>query len=301
MFRRDAPLRCAPHKQALCSFHTFMNSKIKIATAQTQVKFDPKENGRQIRELMLKASESGADLIHFPEGAVSGYGKSQIKSWGDVDWVMLREELSEIAAVARNLGLWVILGSNHPLTAPNRPHNSMYVISNEGNLHTRYDKQRCSHSEVTDWYTPGQGSVTFEVKGWRFGCALCIEIQFPELFMQYEERDVDCILFSSFSDSQMYRVQAQAHAASNNYWFSFSVPTQCSKHVASSMIGPDGRIIGSCEPLISGITISTLDRDASDWEVPIKRARPWRRLARLGDIYKTIQADDSRSITRNVL
>jgi hypothetical protein len=30
-------------------------------------------------------ANSGADIIHCPEGALSGYTKSQIKSWNDVD------------------------------------------------------------------------------------------------------------------------------------------------------------------------------------------------------------------------
>ena len=273
---------------------------MRIATAQNRILGDPKANGREIRELMCMARDAGAELIHFPEGAISGYVKSQIRSWEEVNWELLRKEIEKTAALAGNLGLWVVLGSNHRLSQPNRPHNSLYIFSPDGELHTRYDKQLCSNSEINDWYTPGRENVVFDVSGWRFGCSLCIEIQFPELFLEYERQAIDCMLFSSFSESEMFRIQAQAYAAINNYWFSFSVPTQCSANAPSSMIGPSGEIVSSCHPVESGFTISTLDRDAPEWEVAIKRARPWRRLARTGDIYETKHVNDSRSRARHV-
>ncbi len=274
---------------------------MKIATAQNNIQTDPVENGQEIRQLMTQARDAGADLIHFPEGAISGYVKSQIKSWGNVDWEILRIELQRTAELAGRLGLWTVLGSNHQLTEPNRPHNSMYIFSADGKLHTRYDKQFCSNSEITDWYTPGINCVTFEVDGWRFGCALCIEIQFPELFMEYERQNIDCMLFSAYSESKMFSIQAQAHAACNNYWLSFSVPTQCSKNTPSQMIGPDGRVINSCEPLKSGFVITSLNRDSEEWEIPIKHARPWRKKARNGDIYKSKLVDDPRSRNKGIL
>jgi predicted amidohydrolase len=268
---------------------------IRIATAQNFVTGDPIQNGEEIRFLMGEAALAGADLIHFPEGAISGYAKSPIKSWSDVDWEILESELNLIADYAKEKKIWVIAGANHRLTIPNRPHNSLYIISNEGQLHSRYDKQWCSHSEINDWYTPGRSNVVFEINGWRFGCSLCIEIQFPELFMSYEKQGIDCMLFSSFSDSEMFRVQAQGHAASNNYWFSFAVPTQCSKLAPASLIGPDGNIVNSCSSNKSGITISNLDRNDPKWEVPIKYARPWRAIARKREIYDSSIVDDERS------
>ncbi len=270
-----------------------------IATAQNHISGNAEENGREIRDLMSSARESGATLIHFPEGAISGYTKSQIKSWDEVDWDLLGEQLELTAAHAANLDMWVVLGSNHPLTSPNRPHNSLYVISHEGRIHTRYDKQLCSHTEISDWYTPGRSNVVFEIDGWRFGCSLCIEIQFPELYLKYEEQAIDCMLFSAYSDSPMFQIQAQAYAATNNYWFSFSVPTQCSEKAPSTMIGPNGDIIDACKPLESGFVISALDRDAPEWEIAIKRARPWRKTAREGNIYRTKYVDDPRSIDKH--
>jgi predicted amidohydrolase len=257
---------------------------IVVATAQSLISTDIRENGFEIRRLMTLAARAGADLIHFPEAAISGYVKSQISEWKMVDWQVLRDELEATARLAGGLGLWVVLGCNHSLTEPNCPHNSLYIISNEGKLHTRYDKRYCSHTELNGWYTPGTLPCVFEIKGIRFGCAICIEVQFPEVFMEYLALDVYCVLLSAYSDDAMFAVQARGHAACTNTWISFSVPAQMSYETPSQMIAPNGSVLAVCETGTSTLLTTILDADAPEWEIPLKRARPWRALARQGDI-----------------
>lgn len=48
---------------------------IKVATAQSHIDKDVKKNGAEICTLMNQAAQEGADLIHFPEGVLSGYSK----------------------------------------------------------------------------------------------------------------------------------------------------------------------------------------------------------------------------------
>ena len=142
------------------------------------------------------------------------------------------------ADLARELGLWVVVGSSHRLTPPHRPHNSLYVISDRGEVATRYDKRFLSHTEITGWHTPGREPCVFEVDGWRFGCALCIEVHFPEVFREYAELGVDCVLFSAYADDPMFGIQAQGYAASHSYWVSVSIPTQMSRGLTSRLIAP---------------------------------------------------------------
>jgi predicted amidohydrolase len=237
---------------------------ITIATAQGYISADVRENGEEIRRLMRQARQEGASIIHFPEGALSGYTKSQIKDWDQVDWDALLSEKRRVAECARELGLWVVVGCNHRLTPPHRPHNSLYVISAQGEVVTRYDKQFCSHTEITRFYSPGRGCCVFEVEGWRFGCALCIEIQFAELFLQYAEIGVDVMLFSSYSEDAMFGIQAQGYAASHNYWFSVSVPAQVSHALSSRLIGPNGEVQRAVAPAVSGLVLNELDAGGAE-------------------------------------
>lgn len=74
----------------------------------------------------------------------------------------MREEAEAVADLAGELGLWTVFGSIHRLSGANRPHNSRYVVSDQGELVGRYDL-----------YTPGVAPLVFEVDGFRFGCVLC--------------------------------------------------------------------------------------------------------------------------------
>jgi predicted amidohydrolase len=271
-------------------------SPLKIATVQSHVSTDVRANGRDIRSLMRQARSEGASLAHFPEGAMSGYTKAQIKDWDHVDWDALGDELRMTAALAGELSLWVVFGCAHRLTPPHRPHNSLYVVSDRGALVTRYDKRFLSHTEVTRFYTPGKDAGVFEVGGWLFGCALCIEIQFDEVFRDYADRGVDCVLFSSYSEDPMFGVQAQGYASSHGLWVSVSVPAQCSHALGSRLIAPTGEV----QEIVpsSGVLIETLDAGDPRWDVALHRAKPWRRTAREGRIYRERYADDRRSTDR---
>lgn len=277
---------------------------MRIAVAQTRASFEPRRNGPAIRAQMRAAAEAGARLIHFTEGAMSGYvsgrGKQVFAGW-NVDWAVLREELEETARLAAELRLWTVVGSNHPLTPPHRPHNSLYVISDTGKLHDRYDKRLLSFSEVSDWYTPGDEPLTFEVDGFRFGCALCIEIQFPELFVDYAARDVDVVLLSTFSRDPMFEVLAQSHAAWGAFWLSFSVPAQCSEAAAAGLVGPDGRWLARAPGDRSeAVVLGELDRSAEHLRIALNHARPWRARARSGELHDAARVVDARSSSRQV-
>lgn len=279
-----------------------MPDRVRIATAQCQVTTDARANGVAIRDLMRQAATAGARLVHFPEGAASGYPSDRLRpamiGWA-VDWTALREELEATAALAWQLGLWVVLGANHPLTPPHRPHNSLYVIADTGEVVGRYDKRWLSFTEISDWYAPGFEPLVFVVDGFRFGCALCIEIQFPEVFLEYGALGIDGLLFSSFSREPMFAIQAQGHAACNNFWISFSVPAQYSEAAPSGVIGPHGRWISRCPADgAQALVVVDLDRTAADMDVPLHRARGWRAKARAGDLYAAARVSDPRSADR---
>jgi predicted amidohydrolase len=274
---------------------------ITIASAQAHVYPTPWDNAEAACHLITSAKQAGADLIHFPEAAFSGYVKHQVHHWEDVDWDALEQALLHICTCAKDTGMWVVGGSNHRLTSPHRPHNSLLVIDSNGNLHTRYDKRFLSHTEVTDWYTPGSVPITFEVKGYRFGCAVCIEVQFPDVFGEYRELGVDCVLLSAYSDSTMFGIQAQGHAACNNVWLSLSVPAQMSAACPSCIIGPSGEVVAQCKPNQADVTLHMLNRDEPRWDIPLNKARPWRKKARAGNIYHAKHITDPRSRTRDKL
>jgi predicted amidohydrolase len=255
-----------------------MNDRIRIAAAQSRVTHDPAANGEAVRDLMAAARADGARLIQFPEGAICGYAAEPMTA----DPEAVRHELRLTAGLAGELGMWVIVGAVHYLTPPRWPHNSLYVIDDRGQLAGRYDKRMCSHTELTQRYSPGSEPLVFDLDGFRFGCALCIEINFPEIFLDYREREVDCLLFSSFSEDPIFEILARGHAAAHNYWFSISVPAQCSTATPATVIGPHGYPLARCPADgTPSVIVTDLDRHDPALDTALNKARPWRTLARI--------------------
>ena len=65
------------------------------------------------------------------------------------------------------------------------------------------------------------------------------------------------------ADTKPVRAVAQAYAAATNCWFGVSVPAQCSRAMASGVIGPHGRWLARCpDDGTSDVVVAELDRAA---------------------------------------
>jgi predicted amidohydrolase len=142
---------------------------LRIAVAQSTVRHDPTnasllhESGAEVRRLMKQAADAGARLVHFPEGAIcsadkrimSSLGTGEIgpSDWAKAQWSVLDEELDRIAAFSGELGIWTVIPSVHRLAAPSRPHNSIYIVSDQGKIVVRYDERMLSTTKITWMYT----------------------------------------------------------------------------------------------------------------------------------------------------
>jgi predicted amidohydrolase len=270
-------------------------ARIRIAAVQTEVTTDPATNGRAVRRALRQAADGGARLAHLCEGSLSGYAgqaKAHFDGW-QIDWAPVRDELRAAAQLAGELGMWVVIGGNHRLTGGRWPHNSLWIINDRGELVDRYDKRLCSNSEITRFYTPGSRPCVFEVDGFRFGCLLCIEVNFPELWLEQQALGVDCVLFSTFSEDPIFDVLARGHAAANGFWVSFAVPAQHGDAVPSGVIGPHGYgLVSAPADRQPAVVCIDLDRTDPALDIALHRARPWRQLARSGTLYRGRHADD---------
>jgi predicted amidohydrolase len=268
-----------------------------LAIGQLPITGDAALNGQRVRRAMHEAAEGGARLIQFPEGMLSGYAKHPVQDWAEVDWRVVRSELEAIMKLAKELHIWVVLGSSHQLTPPNWPHNSLYVVSDQGALVTRYDKRIVSHTEVTQYYTPGTDPVVFDIDGYRFGCVICVEINFPQLFIEYARMDVDCMLFSAYPVDAIFDVKARAYAAIHNYWVSLATPTETGHFIKSALIGPDGEYLNRAES-DEDVVFGELDRRDPRFDVALNKAKPWRASIATDPRYQTRHLNDPRSINR---
>ena len=239
---------------------------LKIATCQFAVGRDIRRNARQICEFMRKAGKAGADIVHFSECALSGYVGTDFPNFEGFDWQLLREETQNIMALAGKLGLWVVLGSTHRLTEPNKPHNSLYLINPKGKIVDRYDKRFCTKGDLRR-LTPGNRFVYFTINRVKCSLLICFDLRFPEIYRQLYKQKVNCIFQSFYNARQkgpsvhthIMRQTMQCRAATNHFWVSMANSSGYYSPYPSCFIQPDGRIVRQLKANRPGMMINTID------------------------------------------
>jgi predicted amidohydrolase len=241
-----------------------MPETLRIAVAQSTVREDPtnaallRESGDEVRRLLREAAAAGARLVHFGEGAIcfpskrvmSELGPDEIgpSDWTKADWPALQNELDQVAALSRELGIWTVIPSVHQVPDA-RPHNSVYVVSDQGKVVTRYDERALSTTKVTWMYSAGTDPVTFEVDGVRFGLALGLDVLFPELFTEYDRLGVSVVLASYASPAgrnDHIGVQVRGAAANNTCWVSLAATASPDTGLPSGVSDPRGQWLTRC-------------------------------------------------------
>jgi predicted amidohydrolase len=241
-------------------------SKLKIATCQFAVGASVRRNSRRICAYLEKARRAKADIVHFPECALSGYASVDYNTFDGYDWDGLKEEAEKIVALAGKLGLWVALGSAHRLTEPNKPHNSLYLIGPEGKIIDRYDKRFCTEIDLAN-FTPGGRFVNFEINGVRCTLLICFDLRFPEVYRELKKQKVDCIFQSFYNARQagpsvhtdIMRQTMQCRAATNYFWVSMANSSGYYSPYPSCFIRPDGKIAAQLGFNRAGMMINTVD------------------------------------------
>ena len=294
------PTALGEHAQQEGQDSTARDGKLRVATCQFPVAADVAANAEWIRKQMHEAKRLEAEIAHFPEVALSGYAGVDHKSLEDFDWEAQRGEFETILALARSLRIWVILGAAHQLTDANKPHNSLYVIDDQGRVHDRYDKRFCTGGDLRH-YSPGDHFVTFDINNVRCGLLICYDIRFPELYRQYHKLGVE-VLFHSFYNARqkpgsihpkIMPPTAQARAATNAMFL--SVNNSSARHSWQSLfITPDG-LIDERLPLDEpGVMVHLVDTNERYYDA----SRPYRLDSINGKWNSGEIVDDDRSKDR---
>ncbi|MEU0092691.1 carbon-nitrogen hydrolase family protein [Kribbella sp. NPDC006257] len=270
---------------------------LRIAVAQSTVREDPTDadglraSGAEARRFLQDAAAAGARLVHFPEGALcfpnkyvmSELGPDELgpADWTKASWSVLQDELDQIVALSGELGIWTVIASVHQRPDGKRPHNSLYVVSDQGKIVARYDERTLSTTKLTYMYTPDSEPVTFEIDGYRLGLTLGMDVHFPELYTAYDAAGVDGVLISYSTKggpgNDRAGTEARGHAAANCYWVSLAVAANPSSNIESGVIDSMGDWIARC-PSDGSPAIAVADLDRSHAFPPV--AHDWRREAR---------------------
>ena len=239
--------------------------KIRIASCQFPVSSSIASNLQWISEQIIEANLKKATIVHFSECALTGYPGVDMKSMDNFNWRELREATDSILILAKELEIWVLLGSIHPLSGDNKPYNSLYIINDKGEIVDRYDKRFCTGGDLK-YFSPGDHFVNFDLNGINCGLLICYDVRFPELYRQYRVLDTD-VIFQSFHNARMKKggihpiimhITAQARAATNYFYMSLT-NSSTPESWPCYFITPDGLIQNKIAANMPGVLISDID------------------------------------------
>lgn len=304
--------------------------KLKIATSQFPVSSNIELNRKYITSQVKTASAQGCDVIHFPECSLSGYAGVDFENFDDVDWNLLIESTKRIMELAKSKNIWVILGSSHKLSKGNKPHNSLYIINNKGEIVDRYDKLFCAGDNTNEsgdlkHYSSGNHFTTFKICNVKCGVLICHDYRYPELYRELKKQGVEVIFHSYHAGNMNIERQemmenqidkefeklnngktypeitmpaTMTSYASNNYvWISCSNTSAKESCWGSFMVRPDGVTVGKLQKNIESILITEINTQDSYYD----STKYWRLRAIEGKYHSGIKIIDKRSENRTDL
>lgn len=301
-----------------------------VATCQFPVSGDVERNGSYVLRQVRQAHRAGADVAHFPEACLPGYAGVDIPDHSGLDWDLLECVTRRVLAAARELALWVVVGSAHRLTGGHKPHNSLYLIDPSGRVADRYDKRFCAgdpQGTVGDLahYTPGDHGSVVTINGIRCGALICYDYRFPELYREYVRQGVRVVFHSyhaaNLSPGRHAAIRARigedvlpfntgdtypgitmpatmtAQAAANHVWISCPNSSARQSCWGSFSVRADGVTTGRLPHNRTGVLISTVDTEAPLYD----STAAWRGRAMAGVLHSGDLVDDPRSRRRTEL
>jgi len=303
--------------------------KLTIATCQFPVSADIVRNYKYVSNQIRIAESQGADVAHFPECALSGYAGPDFETYKNFNWNELVKCTKQILDLARQLKIWIILGSTHRLTGNHKPHNSLYIINNQGKIVDRYDKLFCAGNKDENTgdlnhYSSGNHFSIFKIKGIVCGTLICHDYRYPELYREYKSRSVQLIFHSyhagGVSSKQFKKMQQyvckfakisegstipeitmpgtmRSYAANNYVWVSCPNSSRRESCWPSFFVRPDGIVTGKLHRNIAGVLISTIETNKKWYDSTVA----WRDCAINGVFHSGTLVKDKRSKNRKEL
>jgi NAD+ synthase (glutamine-hydrolysing) len=156
-------------------------------------------NTKKIIEQAHTAREKGAQIIVFPELAISGYPPEDLLLRPSLV-LRINTALAEIAAIE---GIVVVVG--YPLNEDKKRFNSAGVFA-QGAQRGVYRKQKLPNYSVFDearYFESGTDNVIFEISGRKVGLLICEDIWHRQPIKTLKENGADLVLILNASPFQI--------------------------------------------------------------------------------------------------
>lgn len=253
---------------------------LRVAAVQADTGGDKLENREHVTALIREAAAQGAKFIATPE-------YTNLLCEDDADMLRFAEpdddtnsDITHYKALAKELGVQLLLGSMVVATTPGRMANRSFLITPEGAVAARYDKIHLFDVDLpdglsyreSDYFDGGHEAVVANTPFGKLGMAICYDLRFPEMFQTMARDGGAQILsvpaaYTNASGTRTWEPFLRARAAETGCFV--IAPAQCSmagdsktfKSWGHSMVvSPWGTIIAQSGPdNRPGVVIADLD------------------------------------------
>lgn len=236
-------------------------STLEVAVVQLRSSTNLVENTERIATHIQKAAAKGADVVVFPECALSGYFEDVITRLSSAE---LERAEQKLAQTCKESGAYAIIGT--PSRIGEKLYNSALVLSPEGKVIERYHKIQLAEG----WPKAGDHMSVFKIRGVPCSIIVCHDERYPELVRLPVLAGAQVIFYISHESGlreehkiEPYRAQIQARAVENTvYVVQANAPANkdaTGSHGHSRIIAPDGNIIKEASIFGEDVLSATLD------------------------------------------
>lgn len=157
-------------------------AKAILAVAQMSSKLgDVPSNSRNAVRLVREAARKGAELIVFPECALTGYAFDSLEECVEAAILADGPEIAEFAELAQSLNITIVTAYlERDPTTPGKVYNSATVLIPDGSRGD-YQKVHLPSMSADRFVTAGvQEPVVVDSPLGKIGLSICYDIRFPE-------------------------------------------------------------------------------------------------------------------------
>ena len=148
--------------------------------------------------------------------------------------------LAVFESLAREQGVWLLLGSTAVAVADGRLANRSYLFAPDGRIAARYDKIHMFDVDVPDGQTyresatfrPGERAVAPDLPWGRLGMTVCYDVRFPQLYRALGTAGASLLsvpaAFTEFTGQAHWHTLLRARAIETGAYV--LAPAQCGEH-----------------------------------------------------------------------
>jgi predicted amidohydrolase len=251
-----------------------MTSTFTVGLVSMRSGFSPAANLDDAIGLIRQAKENGADYVQTPEMTnIMDIKRERLFA------AMVGEEddksLARLRELARELGIFIHIGSLGVKVSPERAANRSFLIDRQGEIAARYDKIHMFDVDLANGesyresrnFRPGEHAVVADLPWGRIGLSICYDLRFPALYRALAEAGASFIAipaaFTKQTGEAHWHILIRARAIENGCYVMAAAQGGMHENGRATfghslIVDPWGRIVaeGGTEP---GVVMATID------------------------------------------